>query len=62
MGEVLVVSKEMTILLLSHLGWILFLSWFFRAMAHVLFHALILYPHLLDLYLVSRWHRGVPML
>jgi len=28
MGEVLVVSKGMVIPLLSHLGWILFFSWF----------------------------------
>jgi len=44
-----VVSKEMAIPLLSHLGWTLFSSWvFFRAMAHVLLYALLLYSHLLD--------------
>jgi len=41
----------------------LFSSWvFFRAMTHVLLYALLLYSHLLDFYLVSRWHRGVPSL
>ena len=35
MGEVLVVSKDMVIPLLSHLGWIYLLHDFFRAMAHV---------------------------
>jgi len=29
-------------------------------MAHVLPYALLLYSHLLDFYLISRWNRGVP--
>ena len=63
MGEVLAVNKEMTIPLLSHLDWTLFSSWtFFRAMAHILFYALLLYSYLLDFYLVSRWYRGVSRL
>ena len=56
MGEVPAVSKEMAIPLLSHLGWTLryFSSWvFFRATAHVLLYALLLYSLLLDFYLVS---------
>jgi len=61
MGEVLVVSKGVEIPLLSHRGWILFSCMVFvRAMAHVLFYALLLFSVLLDLYLVSCWHRGVP--
>jgi len=56
-----VVSKEVEISLLSHRGWILFSAWFFvRAMAHVLFYTLLLFSLLLDSYLVSCWHRGVP--
>jgi len=38
----------------------LFVMVFVRAMAHVLFYALLLCSLLLDLYLVSCWHRGVP--
>jgi len=56
MGEVPAVSKEMTIPLLSHLGWTLclFSSWVsFRDMAHVLLYALLFYSQLLDFYLVS---------
>jgi len=57
------VSKEMAIPLLSHRGWIfIFFMVFVRAMAHVLSYAFLLYSLLLDLYLVSRWHRGVPRL
>ena len=63
MDEGLAVNKAMAIPLLSHLGWTLFSLWvFFRAMAHVLLYALLLYSHLLDYYLVFRWHRGVPSL
>jgi len=61
MGEVPAVNKAMEIPQLSHLGWILLSSWIFsKAMAHVLFYALLPYSHLLDFYLVFLWHRGVP--
>jgi len=41
--------------------WILFFCMaFVRAMAHVLFYVVLLFSLLLDLYLVSCWHRGVP--
>jgi len=56
MDKVPVVSKEMAIPLLSHLGWTLcfFPSWiFFRATAHVLLYALRFTLLWLDFYLVS---------
>ena len=59
------VSKEMAIPLLSHLGWTLcfFSSWvFFRATAHVLLYALLFYFHFVRLLFGFRWHRGVPSL
>jgi len=62
MGEISEVSKEMEILLLSHLGWTLcfFVLWvFFRATTHVFLYALLFYSLWLDLLSGFRWHRDV---